>query len=778
MQKFKKIALISMGALITLIVIVILFISPITKYLVEKYDEQYTGRQIQMDWAYVNPFTGYLHFNNFKVFELKSDSVFLFTEGVSINISMLKLFNKTYEINALTLDRPKGIITQVKKSLNFSDLIEKFSGKELSDTIKAVTHFNALDIKINDGEFHYRDKLIPINYFIKNVNIESTGKRWDTDTIAAKFSFVSGVGKGDMKGDMTINVENKDYRLAVAVNKFDLQILEQYLKDISNYGSFTANLDANIHSTGNLLIRENVTNSGRLVINDFHFGKTAKEDYLSFDKLLIEINEMSPKKHIYSYDSVILTRPYFKYERYDHLDNLQTMFGRNGSKITNAKANTTQFNLIIEIAEYIKMVGQNLFESPFKVNKLVIYNGDLKFNDFSRSEKFTMNLNPLNVVADSIDKNHKRAKVYLKSGIEPFGYATTTLSMNPKDTKDFDVDYHFEKLPVPMFNAYLLNYTSFPFDRGTIDLKGQWNVENGVIKSDNNLTIIDPRVSKKVKNEDRHWIPIPLIMLFIRERGNVIDYKIPITGDLKKPKFHLRDAIFDLLKNIFVKPPTTPYGIKVNNAENEIEKLLTLKWEIRQSTLRYSQKRFIKKMVSFLEKNPEASIGVYPQSYGLKEKEYILFFEAKKKYFLSTQNKDDQSFSKKDSLKVDKMSVKDTLFTLYLNKQSNGSKTFTVQDKCLKIVSAATINSHLNQLNEERAKVFMSYFKENKVANRIKMYEAKDVIPYNGFSFYKIDYNDKLPQSLIDAYHQMKELNNEAPRKKFKDERKKTKIGL
>ena len=58
------------------------------------------------------------------------------------------------------------------------------------------------------------------------------------------------------------------------------------------------------------------------------------------------------------------------------------------------------------------------------------------------------------------------------------------------------------------------------------------------------------------------------------------------------------------------------------------------------------------------------------------------------------------------------------------------------------------------------------------------MYEAKDVIPYNGFSFYKIDYNDKLPQSLIDAYHQMKELNNEAPRKKFKDERKKTKIGL
>ena len=47
---------------------------------------------------------------------------------------------------------------------------------------------------------------------------------------------------------------------------------------------------------------------------------------------------------------------------------------------------------------------------------------------------------------------------------------------------------------------------------------------------------------------------MPLIMTFIRERGNVIDYEIPITGNLKDPKFHLSDVIFDLLGNIFVKP--------------------------------------------------------------------------------------------------------------------------------------------------------------------------------------------------------------------------------
>ena len=54
MSRLKKTLLIVSSILVILVVLVILFISPISKYLVEKYDEQYTGRQITMDWAYVN----------------------------------------------------------------------------------------------------------------------------------------------------------------------------------------------------------------------------------------------------------------------------------------------------------------------------------------------------------------------------------------------------------------------------------------------------------------------------------------------------------------------------------------------------------------------------------------------------------------------------------------------------------------------------------------------------------------------------------------------------
>ncbi|MEJ0055002.1 MAG: hypothetical protein WDN75_04735 [Bacteroidota bacterium] len=130
-------------------------------------------------------------------------------------------------------------------------------------------------------------------------------------------------------------------------------------------------------------------------------------------------------------------------------------------------------------------------------------------------------------------------------------------------------------------------------------------MRNGQIKSNNHLVVIDPRVTKRIRNKDTKWIPMPLIMSFVRERGNVIDYDIPITGNLKNPKFHLHDAVFDMIKNIFVKPATTPYRMEVKNVETEIEKSLSLKWEMNQRTHTSHQEKFVVEISKFLKDHPK-----------------------------------------------------------------------------------------------------------------------------------------------------------------------------
>lgn len=774
MHKPLKALLIFISVLIVIAGLVIIFISPITKYLVEKYDLKYTGRQITMDWAYVNPFTGYIHFENFKIHEFQSDSIFLSAKGVSANVEMWKLFSKTYEISELTLNKPHGIIIQIDKNLNFDDLIKKFSPEVDSIKEAAPLHFSILKIKIIDGEIYYRERVTPINYYITKVNIESTGIHWDADTIAAKFSFLSGIGGGGMNGNFTINIKSLDYRLAVKAQKFDLEILEQYLKELTNFGYFKGNIDADLNVKGSFKTAENVTFRGLLAINDFRTGERPGEDYASFHKLALAIFELSPKNQKYLFDSVSLNNPYFKYERYDYLDNLTRMFVSDESKAAVAQTPGAKFNLVLEIGNYIKRLSQNFFRSNYKINRLAIYSGDLEFNDYSLSEKFAIHLNPFYAVADSITKNQKRVSVSIKSGIQPYGNANVTLSINPNDSSDFDLNYILQKLPAAMFNPYLIQYTSFPLDRGTLSVKGTWHVRNGIINSDNHLVVIDPRLTKRQKTKGVTRIPMRLVMAFVRERGNVIDYEVPISGDLKSPKFHLRDVIIDILGNIFVKPVTTPYRMEVKSTETEIEKSLSLKWEMRSSSLTNQQERFIERMADFLVKNPDATIAVSPQQYSVKEKEYILLFESKKKYFLANAGKDDADHSSEDAGTIEKMSIKDVKFISYLNKQTADSMLFTVQDKCARLLGKL-VESKYNQLNKDREAVFLSYFKDKNVEKRINVTADQNVIPYNGFSFYKIVYKGEFPEKLMDAYLKMNELNDRAPRNLFKKERRKFK---
>lgn len=773
MHKIKKTIFIFICSIILFVAIVIVFISPITKYLVEKYDAKYTGRQITMDWAYVNPFTGYINFNDLKIYENNSDSLFFSARNLSANISMYKFLSKTFEITSITLDQPYGIIIKNEKTLNFTDLIERYSTKDKTKKEPSV-YFNILDINIINGEIHFQEDSAAINYFIKDVNIESTGKKWDADTIAAKVSFLSGIGTGDINGNITVNFNNLDYHFNAVAHKFDLKIIEQYLSVLINYGRFKANVDADIKAFGNFNDKESIDAKGLLVINDFHFGKDSIENYTSFDKFTLFINQLNPKKHIYLIDSASLQHPYFKFERFDNnLDNIQTMFGKKGANLAAANANPEKFNLIIEIAKYVKVLAKNFFKSNYKINRLAIYNGDFKYNDYTLNEKFSVDANPIYAFADSINKNNQWVKAFFKSGIKPYGYANVTLRINPKDSSDFDVSYHIAKVPTAMFNPYLIKYTSFPFDRGTLELKGNWNVRSDIIRSNNHLTIIDPRLTERIMNDDIKWLPMRVIMSFIRERGNVIDYEIPITGNLKNPTFHLKDVLFDVLINTFVKPPTTPYRMEVKNTEAEIEKSLSLKWQMRNSELLNNQDRFIEQMADFLLENPKASISIYPMQYNIKEKEYILLFEAKKKYFLIANHKNVNSFSEDDSIKVHTMSIHDSLFIRYLNQHVNDTlMIFTIQGKCAQIIDSAFVNKKFDQLKRARKAIFMKYFEEKKVTNQIKFSLSENTIPYNGFSFYNIIYKGEYPDALLKAYHQMNELNNKVPRNRFKKDRK------
>ncbi len=773
MRKIKNTLLIFTEQIVLVIFLIFLFIPVLTKYLIERYDVEFTGREITLDWAYVNPFTGYVHFDDLVIYELDSHDEFVSMKGVSVNLAMLKLFTKTYEIEEVTLTKPYIHIIHREKELNFTDLMERFKPDPDKEKPIEAVRFNLLNIEIIDGEVHYDEEQTPVNYFIKNVNVNSEGMRYDVDTIPIHYSFSSGIGTGDIAGDFTLNLDKRDYRMAVKIDNFDLEVVNQYMKDLTDYGTLAAILDANINSTGNLNSVDSISTAGKIVVSDFHFGKNKNEDFASFEELAIDIVELSPKDFVYHYDSITVRRPFVRYEKYDHLDNIQTMFGEGGQNVAAVNANSNKFNLVIEVAKFIQQISRNMLRSHYKVGRLAIYEGDFQFSDYSLGEKFHVALDPFTAIADSVDKERERIKLKVKSGIKPHGAFWVAVSVNPEDSSYFDLDYRFHEIPLSMFNPYVKTYTSFPLDRGSMEFVGNWNVRGGNIHSNNHLIIIDPRTSKRVRNKDTKWLPVPLAMAILRERGNVIDYEIPIKGNLNDPKFNFWDVILDILKNIFDKPVTTPYRMEVKSVERKLEKSLSVKWEMQKHRLTSSQEKFIKKMIDFLEDNPEAHITISPQCYKVKEQEFILLFEAKKRYFLAKNSMKAAAFSEKDSVDVHKMSIKDPGFVKYLDTHVKSATLFTVQQKSARLIKQSIVNTRFEQLIKARQAEFLAMFKEDGLDKRVKFLSNKNVVPFNGFSFYEISYKGDFPDYLRDAHDKMDEFDDMSPREKYKEKREK-----
>jgi hypothetical protein len=767
-KKVGKYIMITAISLLALTGVIILILSPLAKYLVEKYDTRILGREVKVDRIYINPFTGLVSISNLDIFELQKDTVFLSAKNVRANFSVYKLFFDEYEITELIIHEPVGYIIQKKAFLNFNDLIERFTPRP-SLTNHARVHLSVLKLIVSDGKFNYREKIIPIDYAIHQVNIECTGIYWNRDTIAADYSFASAHQTGNVRGHFTINTRTLDYRLATVAHDFDLELIRQYLWELINYGMFRARLEANVTAAGNFNSINEITLKGRLAIDDFHLGKTVEDDYTSFKRLSLVIEELSPINKKYLFDSVTLDNPFFLFERFDSLDNFQAMFGKDASNISDVTNQPGRFNLVIQISRYIETLSKRFFASQYRINSLAINNGDLNFSDYSLSQQFSIRANQLSLKADSITKTNKRVKFLINATIASYGTTSATLSMNPLDSGDIDFDYRIDKVPIAIFNPYIISSTSYALDKGTIELSGAWKVREGNIQSNNHLVLIDPRIGTRLKSKELKWIPLPIITAFVRERGNIIDYKIPITGSLKDPKFHLRDVFIDLFENIFIKPPTLPYGLEIKTAERSIESSIAINWKMGQSTLERNQIRFINNMARFLKTNKEASIDVYPEYYAAKEQEQILFYEARKKYFLLTHQKNASEFSKKDSLAVGKIELKKVKWYLVkdLTKITRDTTMFTIQDRCNHFLNNNAVAQFYSNLVESRRNSLLSAFINKGVEKQVRIHANKSIIPHDGFSSLRIHYNGSMPEELQRSYDKLFDLNKRVLRQKY-----------
>src|SRR5581483_150618 len=127
MKKLRKYISVFLLILVGLIVVLLLIISPIARYEVNKNCVQWTGRHITVGSVNLNPLNGSVFIKDLKIYEAESTTVFFECHDIYVKLSLKKALANNYAIEEIRIDKPEISIVQNGNKFNFDDLLKRFA---------------------------------------------------------------------------------------------------------------------------------------------------------------------------------------------------------------------------------------------------------------------------------------------------------------------------------------------------------------------------------------------------------------------------------------------------------------------------------------------------------------------------------------------------------------------------------------------------------------------------------------------------------------------------
>jgi hypothetical protein len=189
MFNWKRIVLFIISSIVALVILAAIFISPIAKYVIEKYSEQYTGRLINMNYLRINLFNGEINVKGLRIYEKGRKGIFISVGEVNSRVSVLRMFYSNYLIKKLTINQPVIRIAQKGNQFNYDDLIERFLEDDTPPKPgdKPAAYW-VRQLSVNDATLVYTNNKPAVSVKMVNTFAEVKDIAWDDPSYHAKLS--------------------------------------------------------------------------------------------------------------------------------------------------------------------------------------------------------------------------------------------------------------------------------------------------------------------------------------------------------------------------------------------------------------------------------------------------------------------------------------------------------------------------------------------------------------------------------------------------------------
>jgi hypothetical protein len=725
--KYLSILLISLLVVVTIVVI---FISPIAEYLIEKYDTEYIKREVDIEKLSINIFNGKIKIKQLKLYEPKSQKLLFRSGDFFAQINPYKAaFSGQYDLSLVKLTDFEVNIVQKGSHFNFDDLLklgesnpnEKIKPETKNDT----TRWWLRQIDLSKGKITYNEQLVGVQLGLQQLKVFCPGLAYNK--VDMRFLLSTDVTKGgSINADFKLNTNSLTYFLNAKIKSLQLNQFYPYLKEVFKAKDLQGGLGTQFMAKGNFNTPEDLALKGNLGVSDFKVIDILDDSLALFKQLNVSIDSINFKRSIFNLRNIELDEPYLKVDLFENgtnfnrllkLDSTTVATTTTGSVVADSvstSVNGSSTNIFIIVAEYVKSIAKDYILNSYSADNVSLKNGTIDYSDFTLGEQFYTRLDSLNISSNRISSENSRITANLSTLVNQDGKLIVDISANPKDFLELELKTDIQKVPIVMFNPYTLYYLAHPFKKGGINFLTTTTINaNHDLKSENHLLIEKIKVGKRDKAiTTAPKVPLRMGVALLKDTKGNIDFKFPVTGNLNDPKYKLNKLIIKIFQNLLLKAVTSPFkaiGSLFKKKEQETE------FEFNYLQSQFNEKRqrkTLEKVAELLKDKPELVVEFTQNVNPDKELEFLAYQETKKLFLKETQNKVfTEPISEEDIKQLTILQNKDSAFVLFIqSKTTKLNKLASHLDKCKNVIGLTELKKMHEQIIASRDKFVEELF--------------------------------------------------------------------
>jgi hypothetical protein len=250
------------------------------------------------------------------------------------------------------------------------------------------------------------------------------------------------------------------------------------------------------------------------------------------------------------------------------------------------------------------------------VDEIVLKNGIVTFTDEAIAPGFATRLSAMDLRITGIStKPDCQVKTIFTSNLDDKGRISTEALVKPfVQPLALEATFSLNDYAMRALTPYVGKYTGRAVESGgKLDVKVTYRIEDNKLKASHKILIQKFNFAEKIESKDALSLPFGLAIALLEDSNERIDISLPVSGDIKDPKFEYFHLVGQVARNFFMKLITAPFKALLSfipSSGTGTEELSSISFAPGSSVLPDAEKEKLQLLVELMKDRPKLSMEI------------------------------------------------------------------------------------------------------------------------------------------------------------------------